>query len=160
MSRYHHKGAGGQIRRPRYAAINYLESLIEPGIYSGFYDIVQQDGALDINGNWCIAEGDQVVLLPQLLPNGTASDIVFKTPAQANTPDTTYLTYRRGIQLAKHTVVGSSTNPQGMNPAEIFILIGLFCWAVQKFFVITKPLTEAEILEHHKAFVGTMEIYV
>lgn len=286
MSRFHHKGAGGQFRRPRYAALNFLESLIEPGIYSGFYDIVQPDGALDINGVWTKSEGDQVVELPQLLPSGTASSLVFKTIPGMTDPlvPNTYLTYRRGVQLSAevysnpripflyyprgmweqivadgtvdstemgdgfHLGSGTLGTPEGWaatggftygffgcsaltelgnflqtlagsgggdpfaainqfpapetpgtvvfrgeivgdnlvqtvyvngvlaqttstaladttldNPnavMEIYMLVGLFCWAVQKYFVITKPLTQPQILELHEAFVGTMEIYV
>lgn len=272
------------MRRKSYAAINYLESLIQVGDYSCFYDIVQQDGALDSLGNFCKQEGDEVWRLPQLLPSGTGSDLTFKSPDQFGNPDPlvgTFLTYRRGIKLpsgnyssprqpflhyprglietlasdltiasgetsqifrlgfgnmgtpaewvpttgfsygffgcrataelgafeqalasngmegllsqldafpapdkpgsvifngtvdgtnlisdifingnlAQHTVSPIETGA-GTNTQEMFMMVGLFCWAVQKFYAITRPLSNTEINELHNAFVGTMEIYV
>ncbi len=285
MSRFNFKASSQQIRRKPYVAIAYLNGLIEPGVYAGFWDIVQEGGALDQNDVQCQAEGDQVFRLPQLLPDGTASDVVFKDPLHFNSQDPaefSTLTFRRGLRLfgtkysnpripflyypkgvlqaaafdgnisqeempavfklgngdlgtpplwepttgfaygffgCKATtemgdfgaVMDETAGPEGfmglnefpapMFPGtviynstivgddittdtyingvkiltevttresstmdndglkEAFRLIGLFCWAVQKYFVISKPLTLSEINEVHEAFIGTMESF-
>jgi len=58
------------------------------------------------------------------------------------------------------TIIKGRSAVAGADTQEIFMLVGLFCWAVQKFYAITRPLSNAEINELHNAFVGTMEIYV
>jgi len=281
MSRFNHKAASQQSRRKPYAALNFLNSLIVPGDYAGFWDIVQPGGALDRDGLPCTVDGAQVFRLPQLLPDGTATDVTFRDPAHFNSVDPaewSTLTLRRGIRLIANRYStprvpflyypkgvmaaaaadgeistdempavlrlgnGNLGTPPGWTPtvgwsygffgcktttemgsfgealgdlgdmsfnqypapirpgtvifnaiiendnivtttyvngvpvqvetvaiasstldddglAGTFMLIGLFCWAVQKYFVISKPLTLSEIDELHLAFVGTMESF-
>lgn len=62
--------------------------------------------------------------------------------------------------LQQHTVAPyDAGTSNGADVTEMFLMVGLFCWAVQKFFAITHPLSESELLELHNAFVGTMENY-
>lgn len=105
MSRYHHKGSANQIRRPKYAAMNLLTSWIAPGIISGFYDILQQGGALDqFNNPLAGATGEEIWACTNLLASngGTGNTLIFTALGQAEGPSTPrkHLTWRKGIRLS------------------------------------------------------------
>lgn len=109
MSKYHFKGSGQQTRFPGFDAINLLEAWNEGGTYfSGFWDVIQPEAAIGPRGDFPASNMDKVRTLLQLLPSGTADDLVFQTHADQNDEQSplvdSFQFYRRNIvsQSGKH----------------------------------------------------------
>lgn len=105
MSRFHHKGAANQIRRPRYAAMNLLTSWIGAGTISALYDITFAGGALDqLDNPVAGTTGDEIWECPNMLAadGGTGNPLIFTALGQAESPSSprSHLTWRKGIRLS------------------------------------------------------------